>query len=119
MMADRPVANVAVNKGGETNLPAPQQPSQSHTSIFELAVRRAAIHRGEIYYNDQKIGLDAVLNDLEFKATFDPSQTAYRGNLRYSHGNIKYGRYAPVAHALDATFELTPQTFTLNHAQVT
>jgi translocation and assembly module TamB len=116
--ADHPVANLLVNRAGESNLPAPQQPSQSHVNIFELAVAEAAIHNGEIYYNDQKVDLNAFLNDLEFRAEFDPSQTRYHGNLRYSNGKIQYGRYAPVTHDLDANFAVTPRIFTLNHAQI-
>ncbi|HKF22828.1 MAG TPA: translocation/assembly module TamB domain-containing protein [Candidatus Angelobacter sp.] len=118
LIADHPVASVSVNKAGESNLPAPQQPSQSTVNIFELAVRQAAIHNGEIYYNDQKMGIDATLNDLAFTAAFDPNQTRYYGGLRYSNGNIHYGQYAPVAHNLDARFEVTPRTFTLNQAQI-
>jgi translocation and assembly module TamB len=117
MSIDHPVANVLVNRAGESNLPVSEQPSQ--VNVFELAVGEAAIHRGEIYYNDQKVGLDAFLNDLEFQAAFDPSPSRYHGNLRYSDGKIQYGRYAPQAHDLDADFEMTPRIFTLNHAQVT
>src|SRR5215472_2572926 len=119
LTADHPVAGIVVNKAGESNLPAQKQPSQSQANIFELAVAQAAIHRGEIYYNDQKMTLDAVLNDFEFSAAFDPSRIEYHGNLHYNNGNIQYGRYAPVPHNLDATFEVTPTAFTLNHAQIT
>jgi translocation and assembly module TamB len=117
--ADHPVANVSVDKTGESNIPAPKQPSQTQTNIFELAVRHATIHQGEIYYNDQKMSIDALLNDLEFRAAFDPNQSRYQGILRYDNGNIQYGDYAPVTHNLDASFEITPKIFTLNRAQIT
>jgi translocation and assembly module TamB len=114
MTADHPVANVFVNQTGESNLP----PSQSQINIFELAVGEAAIHRGEIDYNDQKVGLDAFLNDVEFRAAFDPGQNRYHGKIRYSNGKIQYGPYAPASHDLDANFEVTPRIFTLSHAQI-
>src|SRR5262249_39147512 len=118
MVADRPVASIAVNEAGESNLPAPKQPTQTHINIFELAVAQVAIHDGEIHYNDHEMGFDAFLNDLEFSAAFDPSQSSYHGNLGYRNANIQYGRYAPVTHDLDASFEVTPRNFTLNHAVI-
>ena len=119
LTADHLVAGILVNKAGESNLPAPKQPSRSYISIFELAVAQTTIHHGEIYYNDQKIDLDAQLSDLEFRAAFDPNASRYHGDLRYKSGNIRYGAYKPVLHDLDARFEITPTVFVLNHAQVT
>jgi translocation and assembly module TamB len=118
LTADHPVASISVNKAGESNLPVPKQLNQTYANIFELEVRQATIHDGAIYYNDQKMGIDATLNDFEFTAAFDPNQMRYYGGLRYSNGNIQYGQYAPVAHNLDARFEVTPKTFILNQAQI-
>jgi translocation and assembly module TamB len=118
LTADHPVASIFVNRDGVSNLPAPRVPSGSQTDLFELAVERAAIHQGEVYYNDHKVGLDGSLNDLDFAAAFDREQTRYYGNFCYSNGNIRYGQYAPTAHTLDARFQVTPTTFTLDHVQV-
>src|SRR5262249_3355111 len=93
------------------NLPRPKNPGSSQTSIFDLAVRQAAIHRGEIYYNDRKTPLEAALRNVELSASFDPPQGRYYGDLRYNDAVIKFGAYQPLAHNLDAKFELTEQTF--------
>jgi translocation and assembly module TamB len=113
LTVDHPVASVLVNRAGQNYLPKPKNPSNSQTSIFDLAVRKAAIHNGEIYYNDRKTALDAALRDVELGAGFDPAQGRYYGDLRYSNALIQYGAYAPVTHNLDAKFELTAQNFKL------
>src|SRR5262249_43811305 len=108
---DHPAMSVLVDKSGQNNLPKPGNPASSQTSIFDLAVRQAAIHRAEIYYNDRKTALEAPLRNVELPATFDPAQGRYYGDLHYNDGVIKYGVYRPLAHNLDATFELTEQKF--------
>lgn len=116
---DQPVASIVVNKNGANNLPSPKEANGSHTSLFELAVGQAAIHRGEIFYNDRKLGLEGSLSDIEFAAAFDRNQTRYYGDLRYNNGNLQYGPYTPLTHGVDVKFEVTPKTFTLHHAQIT
>ena len=115
LAADHPVVSIRVDKAGQNNLPRPRQQSgSSNTSIFDLAIRQAVIHQGEIYYNDRKTPLDAALRNVDFNAGFDPAQTRYYGDLRYTSGTIQYGAYAPVAHDLDAKFELTAQNFKMD-----
>ena len=54
IIADHPVARIAVNKASENNLP--KQPkknaSSSNTNVFDLAIRELRLNNGEIYYND-------------------------------------------------------------------
>ena len=114
LIIDHPVAGLLVNSAGENNLPKPKTQNQSQTGIFDLAIRHAAIHRGEIYYNDVKTPLDAELRDVELGANFDPAQARYFGGLHYTNGLIQYGAYAPVTHNLDARFELTAQNFKMD-----
>ncbi|HZS27290.1 MAG TPA: translocation/assembly module TamB domain-containing protein [Candidatus Angelobacter sp.] len=112
---DHPVVRLAVNKAGENNLPQPQKKSSgSSTNIFDLAIRDLKLDRGEIYYNDQKTPLNAELHDLNVTANYQQAENKYSGELGYNSGKIVYGAYAPVEHNLQATFGLTPQTFTLD-----
>lgn len=113
---DHPVVHVFVNRAGENNFPKAKQKSTSttKTNIFDLAIQRLALDRGEIYYNDKKSVLDAQLRDLNVNVNFDNAQTRYFGDLRYDNGRIKYGVYAPMVHSLQAKFDLTPQRFDLN-----
>src|SRR5262249_21138736 len=110
---DHPVVRVFVNKAGENNLPKPKQKSGSNTNLFDLAIQKFVLDRGELYYNDKKSLLDAELHDLNVKTNFDNSQSRYFGDLGYREGRIQYGAYAPMIHNLQAHFDATPTRFTL------
>jgi translocation and assembly module TamB len=114
VVIDHPVVHLVINQAGENNLPQSQKKSTSQTSIFDLAIRKFVIDRGEIYYNDQKSPLDAELHDLQLNSAFDPAQSQYYGDLAYRDGYIRYGAYAPVSHNLQTTFAATPRKLTLD-----
>jgi translocation and assembly module TamB len=114
IVIDHPVLHVFVNKAGENNLPKTRQQSSGNTNIFDLAIQELAIHQGEIYYNDAKSALDAELRDVSLNGGFENAQSRYYGELGYSQGLIRYGTYAPLAHDLHASFNLTPSRFTLD-----
>ncbi|MBZ5508058.1 MAG: translocation/assembly module TamB domain-containing protein [Acidobacteriia bacterium] len=120
IIVDHPVARMTVNKAGENNLPKPpkKSDSSSRTNIFDLAIGELRLNRGEIYYNDQKIPLEADLHDLKINANYDPAQNKYSGDLGYHNGRVVYGKYAPVEHSLEAKFGVTPQIFTLDKLEL-
>lgn len=114
IIIDHPVAHVFVNKAGESNLPKPEQKSSSSTNIFDLAIQKFVLDRGEIYYNDRKAVLDAELHDFNINAAFDDAQKRYFGDLGYRQGRIQYGTYTPIVHDLQAHFEATSTRFNLD-----
>jgi translocation and assembly module TamB len=113
---NHPVVHLFVNKAGDNNLPKARQKSTSttRTNIFDLAIQKLLLDRGEIYYNDKKSALDAELRDLLVNVSFDNSQTRYLGDLSYHQGRLQYGAYAPVVHDLQAKFDLSPTRFNLD-----
>lgn len=114
IIIDHPVAHIFVNKAGENNLPKPKQKSSGNTNIFDLAIQKFVLDRGEVYYNDKKSALDAELHDFNINAEFDNAQRRYLGDLGYRQGRIQYGTYAPMVHDLQAHFEATPTRFNLD-----
>jgi translocation and assembly module TamB len=116
VVINHPVVHVFVDKAGENNLPKAKKKSSNETkiNIFDLAINKVTLDRGEIYYNDRKSLLDAQLRDLNVNVNFDSAQTRYFGDLGYKQGRLKYGAYAPVVHDLDAKFDLTPDRFNLD-----
>lgn len=114
IIIDRPVLHVFVNKAGENNLPKSKSQSSSNTNIFDFAIQKFVLERGEIYYNDTKSVLDAQLEDFNVNGGFDNAQSRYFGDLGYRQGRIQYGSYAPLVHDLQAHFDLTPTRFNLD-----
>src|SRR5207248_3106668 len=117
---DHPVVQVFVDRHGTDNLPQTKKSSsQSHTSVFDLGVRHAVLDRGEVFYNNRKSALEADLHDLTFQSAFDASQPRYSGTMSYRDGHLRMGTYNPVPHDLQARFNVTPTTFTLDRALLT
>ena len=104
---DRPVVHVYVDKLGNNNLPKPKTSNkQSNTNIFDLAIRRAVLADGEVYYNDRKSPLDADLHEVTLEAGYDGTDGGrYGGELSYKDGRLKFANYAPVEHDFDAHFD--------------
>lgn len=107
IQVDHPVVHLLVDKNGNTNLPTPKPSnSNSSTNLFDLAVKRAVVNRGEVYYNDRKEALDANLLDVEFQSSYDSLRGGrYFGTLGYKRGDLHFGDYSPVQHDLSAKFE--------------
>ena len=116
--ADRPVARILTDARGISNLPAPKHTGSSHIDIFQLGVRHALLHQGELYANNRKIPLDAELRNVNFSSSFDTARNAYSGSLSYRDGQLQLGSFNPIRHDLEAQFEATPNTFYLTNAKI-
>jgi translocation and assembly module TamB len=119
---DRPIVRVFVDKNGVSNLPTIKSSgskSNSSTSVFDLAIRRAILDHGEVYYNDRKSVLAGDLHDVEFRATFDGALQKYSGTLAYSDGHLASGELQAIPHSLTATFDATSSVFHLSQAKLT
>ncbi len=116
---DHPVVHVFFDANGVSNLPTIKSSGQSNTSVFDLGVRHAVLHHGEIFLNDRPAELSADLHDLEFKGSFDNLLKKYSGRMAYSNGQLIYGELRPVAHNLELEFDATPTTFRVTQAKLT
>ena len=116
---DHPVAWVVVDREGRSNIPVIKSSGSNHTDIFDLGIRHIQISRGEVYYNSRPSAIAANLDGLEFKSIFDTALTQYSGALSYSNGQLQFGKYHPLEHNLDASFDATREQFTLKNLKVT
>jgi translocation and assembly module TamB len=117
LLIEHLVANLQVNRRGETNLPeAPPSKSNSETNVFELAVGHIGITNGEVNYKDRKMPLDADLRNLTTDVRFEPAGPRYAGSISYDNGHLQYGDYAPMPHSLNVKFNATPSAFALESA---
>jgi translocation and assembly module TamB len=114
LLIAHPVAHVLVDRSGRSNLPQPAPSGTgSHTNIFMLAVRHVQLSNGEIDYNDRKIPLDADLRDLGTDVHFDFVANRYAGTISYDSGHLRYAKYAPLPHSVQATFGVTATQLSL------
>jgi translocation and assembly module TamB len=117
---EHPVVQLVFNSQGKSNLPTPP-PSKAPakpTNIFETAVGRLLITRGEIHFSDRKIPLNADLRHFEVQTEFNPASKEYTGSLGYGTGEIQLGRYRPLENSLEAKFTASPAEFRLQRLVV-
>jgi len=119
LLVEHPVAHLQVDAAGNSNIPQPPQNSGSSTNVFDLAVGHAGLGNGEIEYNDHKTPLEADLHNLKTDIRFESLARQYRGSLSYANGHLRYDKYTPLAHGLNAKFTAMPSAFRLDSAIVT
>lgn len=120
IVVDEPRINFLVDAQGKSNLPQPQNlKSTTHTNIFDLAVKHAAIHHGEIRYNDGQMALDAELHEVASQIQYELLKKQYTGTLAYHEGRVKFGTTSPVVHDLDAAFAVAQNGMTIERLNLT
>ena len=111
--ADDPVVRIFTDARGISNLPALKSTGSSNTNIFQLGVRHASLHHGELFANNKKIPLDADLRDVSFFLLIRHCKKG--GNildsLSYRDGQLQFGSFNPLHHNLEAKFKATPNVF--------
>jgi translocation and assembly module TamB len=121
IVIDHPVVHLLLNKEGLTNIPQPKVPTKESKplNVFDLAIKRLLLHRGEIYLNDSQLPLDAELHNLQAQIQFDPVRTQYDGSLRYRQGRLEFGSLNPLRHDLDVAFNAAPSGLKLDRIVLT
>jgi len=119
LLVEHPVAHLVIDRKGNSNVPqAPLSHSNSHTSVFDLAIGHVQLTNGEIDYNDKKTPLDADLHNLGTEIRFDPLAARYSGKISYDNGHLRYAKYSPLPHSLKARFNATPSALSLESVEL-
>jgi translocation and assembly module TamB len=106
LILDMPAVNLMVNDAGESNLPARPAAGPS-TSSVQVNVRHAAIHRGELLYNNLPRKIDADLADFHLDVNHSLLGDQYSGKVGYDKGEIFFAGYAPLRHDVQISFSAT------------
>jgi translocation and assembly module TamB len=116
LLVEHPVIHLLVDRKGKSNMPQSPPSQNGSTSVFDLAVGRLLLSKGEINYNDKKIPLEADLHNLGTEIRFDSLSKSYRGSVSYDNGQLRYADYSPLPHNLNVRFSATPSRFSLDSA---
>jgi translocation and assembly module TamB len=101
---NRPVVHFTTSTAQPTNLPEQPPEKQSGPNLFSIVINRLTLDRGEIYFDDRRLPLDAKLLGLHANADFDSRKKQYDGLLAYRAGYIQLGNYPPVEHSFSMRF---------------
>jgi autotransporter translocation and assembly factor TamB len=117
---DHPVIHLRVNAKGQTNLPQPPpspQPSKP-VDLFNLAIDRFRLVRGEIDAEDHQLPLEASLRNLRIQSDFNAQKKEYDGAIQYRAGEIQFGNYRPLPHSFSLAFSATPEELRVNPLEI-
>jgi len=120
LLLDQPEVAIRVDKRGHSNLPRPQTaPGKRpwNETLFDLQVRRLELTGGSAWFNNRKIPLAVLGNELEFTlhyTTGDEGLPAYVGDLEWKQVELAAQKESPIRMALSSKFTLYPSAFTLD-----
>ncbi len=121
IVVDHPVVHLSVDAQGLNNMPQtpPSAPGSKPVNVFDLAIGRLVLNRGEIDYNDRQTPLDGEVRDLQTQVSFNAFKKEYDGSISYREGRVQFGDYNPLQHDLEAQFGAAPSGLTLNSLKLT
>ncbi len=107
IVLEHPVIHLIAYPDGTTNQPQPrleragQSPVQA---LFSLSIRHLQVRRGELIWNNEKIPLDFVANDVMADLNYSLLHRHYSVNLLVGKGDTKVENYRPIAWTAEAHF---------------
>jgi translocation and assembly module TamB len=111
ILLDHPVVHILFYPDGSTNQPKPrlrriaqQTPSQQ---LFSLSISRLDVRQGELLWEDQKIPLGFVANDISADMSYSLLHAHYVCNLAWGKVDTHFGNYRPLAWKAEAHFNLS------------
>src|SRR6266852_4821908 len=110
IVLDRPVVHIIIYSDGTTNQPEPKLRRASEQTaieqLFSLSINRLEVRRGEFLWDDQRIPLDFVANDISADMSYSLLHRRYDSNLLLGKVDTKFNDYRPIAWMAEAHFSL-------------
>jgi len=110
VLLQHPVVHIILYPDGTTNQPQPMLGQNSASGavglLFSLSINRLDVRRGEFLWDNQRIPLDFIANDLSADMTYSLLQRRYEGNLRMGKVDTHFKDYRPIAWMAEAQFSL-------------
>jgi translocation and assembly module TamB len=106
-----PVVHIIVYPDGTTNQPAfgTKATGEALPSVlFELAIDRLRVDRGELLWNDQRQPLDFAAHDLLLTMTRAAAENTYDAHIQVGAFDTKYGSFRPVRGKAEMELALAP-----------
>jgi translocation and assembly module TamB len=117
LVLDHPVVHVLVYPDGTTNQPAPRLQTSGETPVeqlFRLSISRLEVRGGQVLWNDQRIPVDFVVDDVSADMTYSLLHRRYISNLLLGKIVTRLGDYRPFAWMLEAHFNLGANSLEVN-----
>ncbi|HYN14492.1 MAG TPA: translocation/assembly module TamB domain-containing protein [Terriglobales bacterium] len=113
---ERPAVHIIVYPDGSTNQPAPGRQLSGEAVagvLFELAIDRLQVDRGELLWNDQRVPLDFSARGLLATMTRAGPENTYDARIQVGAVDTTYGGFRPVHGRAEMQLVFAPGTVEL------
>jgi translocation and assembly module TamB len=111
LVLEHPVVHVILYPDGATNQPEPKEKSTATENpverLFDMSINRLEVRRGEFLWNDQKLPVDFVVNDVSADMTYSFLHRRYEANLLLGKADTWLPDYRPISWTAEAHFTLS------------
>jgi translocation and assembly module TamB len=122
LVLDHPAIHIIVYPDGSTNQPVPKvrqaTKEPSLEQLFQLSISRLEVRRGEAIWNDEKIPLDFVVNDVSADMTYSMLRRRYACNLLLGKAVTRVQNYRSFAWMAEAHFVLAANGIRLGSLKI-
>jgi translocation and assembly module TamB len=98
---ERPTIHLISYADGTTNQPLPAAPrrpgNNAVENLFALSIDLLEVRSGELFWNDQRIPLDFMVNDVFSDMSYFLLRNRYEGSLLLGKAMVRYKDFRPVA----------------------
>ena len=118
-----PVIHIIVYPDGTTNQPElkiPSKPGQSLVEpLFALSISRMSVRQGTLFWNDQVVPLDFIVDDVLADMSYTFLRGRYEGSLRLGKVDCKVENYRPFSGTVATSFSLGKNDVTIQLLKIT
>jgi len=110
LLLDHPVVHVIVYPDGSTNQPEPKVQRASDKApverLFSLSISQLDVRDGELLWDNQRVPLDFVANDLSASMTYALFRRRYDGHIAVGKVDSRIADFRPFAWHAEADISL-------------
>ncbi len=121
LIVDRPQVFVRIETDGKSNVPSLKRPASNRNwrdTLFSLRIGRLELHDGGALFNDRRVPLNLLGQNLQFDLHYASSQgpaDSYVGDLSWQQVQFAEKRNMPFRFDLAAKFTLHRDSFELDN----
>jgi translocation and assembly module TamB len=108
LVLDHPVVHVLFYPDGTTNEPGPRQASGADFGkLFAISIDRLEVHRGELLWQDQRMPLEFVTDDVHSSLDYSFLHRRYSGQISVGRAETSFDGYRPFAWTAKTDFSIS------------
>lgn len=119
LVLDHPVIHVLFYPDGTTNRPTPRQAgSASFDQLLTISIDRLEVHRGELLWQDQRLPLEFVTDNVQSHLQYSFLHQRYSGDISIGKAETSLDGYRPVAWLGQTDFSISKSELQLRSLEV-